>query len=206
MFPGLAEKLNFRKMTKVLSCLSLLTELLALVSPYWLEISSHGFETTIGLWNICLNWFCRKLPTGSVTFEVVKALMTLSTLLGFIAVCSVFISFHSFHKYRLAAITNSLTGLCTLASVLTFRVSFTKISEPFHPEMKPQRGWSFYVGCLAGFLFLASALLSLITYIQCPNTPLHSRSQVSPQQDRPQRPVTLQQPPPSAQPQLPPPE
>ncbi|EMP23815.1 hypothetical protein UY3_19121 [Chelonia mydas] len=40
MAPGLAEKLNFKRLTKVLTCLSLLTELLALVSPYWMEVTA----------------------------------------------------------------------------------------------------------------------------------------------------------------------
>ncbi|CAM5175967.1 unnamed protein product, partial [Eretmochelys imbricata] len=180
-FPGLAEKLNFKRLTKVLTCLSLLTELLALVSPYWMEAGSPGFEASVGLWNICLNWFCSKLPMGTVAFEVTKALMTLSTLLGFIAVCSVLTSFHTFRKYRLAAVTNLLTGIVTLASVLVFRVSFST-SGPFHPELNHRHSWSFYVGCVASFLFLLSALVSAIAHIQCHETPAQSHTQVAPQQ------------------------
>ncbi|CAM4624805.1 unnamed protein product [Lepidochelys olivacea] len=129
--------MNFKRLTKVLTCLSLLTELLALVSPYWMEVGSPGFEASMGLWNICLNWFCSKLPMG--------------------------------------------TGIVTLASVLVFRVSFST-SGPFHPELNRRHSWSFYVGCVASFLFLLSALVSAITHIQCHETPAQSHTQVAPQQ------------------------
>ncbi|XP_039368980.1 uncharacterized protein LOC120390402 isoform X2 [Mauremys reevesii] len=174
---GLAEKLKFKQTTKALSCLSLLLELLVLVSPYWMEVESPGFETSMGLWNICLSLSCSKLPMGTVAFEVAKALMTLSTLLGFIAVCSVLTSFHTFRKYRLAAVTNLLTGIVMLVSVVVFGVSFTSISEPFHSEMRFRHGWCLYVGFLASFLFLLSALVSLITHIQGNKTPTQSLNQ-----------------------------
>ncbi|XP_044847814.1 uncharacterized protein LOC123352124 isoform X2 [Mauremys mutica] len=189
MSPGLAEKLNFKWITKVLSCLSLLTGLLALVSPYWMEVDSPGFKTNVGLWNMCINWFCKNIPVGSgagptsapVAFEVAKALMTLSTLLGFIAVCSVLTSFHTFRKYRLAAVTNLLTGLLMLLSILIFGLSFSKIATAFHPEVEAHRGWSFFVACLACFLFLLSGLVSLITHTQCCETPTEHLNQVAPQ-------------------------
>ncbi|CAM4697970.1 unnamed protein product, partial [Caretta caretta] len=191
--PGLAEKLNFKRLTKVLTCLSLLTELLALVSPYWMEVGSSGFETSVGLWNICINWFCKTIPVGSsggraaapVAFEVTKALMTLSTLLGFIAVCSVLTSFHTFRKYRLAAVTNLLTGLILLINILLFGLSFSKIAAAFHPEMAARRGWSYYVACLAFFLFLLSGLLSLITHMKSSGTPTEHLNQVAPKWGRP---------------------
>ncbi|CAM5175964.1 unnamed protein product [Eretmochelys imbricata] len=111
--------------------------------------------------------------------------MTLSTLLGFITVCSVLTSFHTFRKYRLAAVTNLLTGLILLINILLFGLSFSKIAAAFHPEMAARRGWSYYVACLAFFLFLLSGLLSLITHIKSSGTLTEHLNQVAPKWGRP---------------------
>lgn len=47
-----------------LSFLGLLLQLLALVTPHWAGVGTHEFETSVGLWTLCMGRTCTRLPPG----------------------------------------------------------------------------------------------------------------------------------------------
>lgn len=156
----------YRLVTQILGCLGLILLSITLFTPNWMMIMCPYFNFTMGLWSICVNKTCTKLVVYSVTFEIYRALMITTVIIGMMAVATSFVPI--LRRYQLPVITNVSTGLLSLIFMLTYGqwISMRLLLDGLGFPLLAYFSWSFLLGCLGCAMFMLCGFLNVLIEVE----------------------------------------
>ncbi|XP_019351886.2 protein NKG7 isoform X4 [Alligator mississippiensis] len=152
---------------QVLPVLSLALLLLVAGAPGWLRLRSELGPAALGLWALCADGACLRLPPGPGLLDVSRGLMLVSLLAAFIPVLCllgpVARFFGRFFAVSMASyITSLVAGVVSLLAMGSFALWASR--TPPHPLVARAYGWAFYLGWASCPTCLLSGMTGLIAH------------------------------------------